>query len=175
LIANHSSHLDTPSILRALPARIRRRTAVAAAADYFYHRRLIGIAMTLLLNTFPFSREGAVRPSLEYCGELIDGGWSILVYPEGTRSPSGVLQPFRSGIGLLATDLCVPIVPIAVTGTHTILPKGRGRPRPGPVTVRIGAPIDVLRTADRAATTTLLEQTVARLQHEDGITVGPRR
>ncbi len=138
LVANHASHLDTPSILRALPRRLRARVAVAAAADYFFRTRLLGIATPLLLNAFPFSREGAVRSSLEHCGDLADAGWTILVYPEGTRSTTGRLQAFRSGAGLLATDLRVPVVPIGVHGTHALLPKGARLPRRGPVTVRFG-------------------------------------
>jgi long-chain acyl-CoA synthetase len=138
LVANHSSHLDTPSILRALPRRLRARVAVAAAADYFFRTRPLAVAMPLLLNAFPFSREGAVRSSLEHCGDLADRGWSVLVYPEGTRSPTGRLQPFRTGTGLLATELGALVVPIGVDGCHALLPKGRRRPRRGPVTVRFG-------------------------------------
>ena len=141
LVANHASHLDTPSILRALPHRLRTRVTVAAAADYFFSAPLPSLAMPLLLNAFPFSREGAVRASLEHCGDLVDAGWSVLVYPEGTRSVTGALQPFRAGSGLLAAGLRVPVVPIAVRGTHALLPKGRGRPRRGPVTVSFGYPI----------------------------------
>jgi long-chain acyl-CoA synthetase len=141
LVANHSSHLDTPSILRALPRRLRARVAVAAAADYFFRTPALRLATPLLLNGFPFSREGAVRSSLEHCGDLVDAGWSVLVYPEGTRSLTGALQPFRRGSGLLATGLRVPIVPIGLQGTHAILPKGARWPRRGPVTVRFGRPL----------------------------------
>ncbi len=163
LIANHASHLDTPSVLRALPRRIRRRVAVAAAADYFFGSRVTGVAMGLLVNGFPFSREGAVRASLEHCGDLADDGWGVLVYPEGTRSLTGELQAFKSGIGLLATDLRVPVVPLAIDGTHAILPKGCRRPRPGPVTVCVGKPIVLSPSDDRPATTALLERAVAEL------------
>lgn len=168
LIANHTSHLDTPSILRALPARVRGRVAVAAAADYFYRVQLEGDLMSLALNTFPFSREGAVRSSLEHCGELADGGWSILLYPEGTRSPTGGMHPFKSGVGLLATELGLPVVPIAVLGTHAVLPKGSFLPRPGPVTVRIGVPMCLPPSRDHAATAALLERAVATLSQAAG-------
>ena len=141
LIANHTSHVDTVSILRALPPALRRKTAVAAAADYFYRSRLGGAFSSLLLNTFAFSRSGNIRASLERCGELMDGGWSILIYPEGTRSPDGRLLPFKSGIGLLARGLHVSVVPIAVSGGHEILPKGAGLPRRGPAAVEFGSPV----------------------------------
>ena len=166
LIANHTSHLDTPSLLRALPRRLRGRVAVAAAADYFFRTRRTGLAMALLLNAFPFSREGTVRASLEHCGDLIDAGWSVLVYPEGTRSRTGRLQPFKSGIGLLATDLRVPVVPVAIAGTHAILPKGRNRPHRGPVTVRFGGPVEVAASDDRLVTAARLERAVAGLMGE---------
>lgn len=168
LVANHTSHLDTPSVLRALPWRIRRRAAVAAAADYFFRTRSTAAAMGLLLNAFPFSREGAVRASLEHCGDLVDDGWAVLVYPEGTRSPTGELLPFKSGIGLLATDLRVPVVPIAISGAHAILPKGRARPRPGPVTVRFGRPIVPAPDDDRVTTAARLEAAVADVAAHGG-------
>ena len=163
LVANHSSHMDTPSILRALPRSLRRRTAVAAAADYFYRSRVLGAAATLVLGTFPFSREGAVRTSLETCGELMDEGWSILIYPEGTRSTTGMPGAFRGGIGLLATELGVPVVPVGLEGTFRVWPKGKRLPARGPIAVRIGAPVSVDPDADVVETTARLERAVTAL------------
>jgi len=140
-IANHSSHIDTLSIIRALPVVIRKKTAVAAAADYFFKSNLAGSATSLLLNTFPFSRGAQVRRSLEYCADLVQAGWSILIFPEGTRSTTGELLPFKGGIGLLAEKLRVPIVPVVVYGGFDILPKGRGVPQPGPASVVFGEPV----------------------------------
>lgn len=138
IVANHASHVDTLSILRALPPARRRRTAVAAAADYFFANGLRGRLASLSLNAFAFSRGGNVGASFARCGELADLGWSVLIYPEGSRSPDGRLLPFKSGIGLLAAGLDVPIVPVAVTGGHEILPKGATRPRRAPGVVRFG-------------------------------------
>ena len=140
-IANHSSHIDTLSVIRALPDFIRKKTAVAAAADYFFKSNLAGSATSLLLNTFPFSRGAQVRRSLEYCADLVHAGWSILIYPEGTRSTTGELLPFKGGIGLLAEELRIPIVPVAVYGGFEILPKGQSFPHPGPASVMFGEPI----------------------------------
>jgi long-chain acyl-CoA synthetase len=165
-IANHASHLDSPSVLRALPPPVRRRVAVAAAADYFYRNRWLGGALSLLLNTFPFSREGAVRASLEHCGELADAGWSILLYPEGTRSRSGELEPFKSGIGLLASRLRLPVVPVAIVGAGVVLPKGAARPQPGAVRVTFGAPVAVDEDAPPAAVAAALHQQLAALLRE---------
>ena len=163
LIANHASHLDTPTVLRALPRRVRRRVAVAAAADYFYRDRRVGAAASLALNAFPFARAGAIRPSLAHCGALVEAGWSILVYPEGTRSTTGALQPFKGGIGLLARELGVPVVPIALDGPGRVLPKGVRFPQAGPVTVRIGRPILVPRDVDRHAVVADLQGALAEL------------
>lgn len=163
LVANHCSHIDTISILRALPTRQRTRLAIAAAQDYFYKNRISGWVTSLLLNTFPFSRLGNVRASLDRCGELVDKGWSILIFPEGTRSPDGRLMSFKSGVGLLAKGLRVPVIPIAVTGGYEILPKGSSWPRRGPVAVRIGMPMVPDPNAIPDELADQLHDTVARL------------
>lgn len=167
-IANHNSHLDTPSVLRALPFRLRRRVAVAAAADYFFRTSRHGFVTALLFNAFPFTRAGLVRPSFEHCAALVDEGWSLLIYPEGTRSTTGMLQPFKSGTGLLARELRIPVVPIGIEGTHHILPKGASWPRPGPVTVRFGTPVTVPNGLDLWEITALLEESVSGLVESSG-------
>ena len=163
MIANHASHADTLSILRALPARVRRRTAVAAAADYFFTNRLATVFAAAVLGAFPFSREGRIRESLENCGRLADEGWSILIYPEGTRSPDGRLLPFKMGIGLLATGLDIPVLPIAVTGGAKILPKGKTWPRQTEVSVRFGRPLTILPDMSPAEVAALLQSSVSAL------------
>jgi long-chain acyl-CoA synthetase len=166
LIANHSSHVDTLSIIRALPPELRRKTAIAAASDYFYANPVVGGLSSLVLNTFPFSRAGAVRDSFERCGMLVDQGWSVLVYPEGTRSPTGALLPFKNGIGLLARGLRLPVVPIAVTGGRDILPKNARLPRRAPVSVRFGDPITIDPNRSPGEITAMLEGAVAALLAE---------
>jgi long-chain acyl-CoA synthetase len=163
LIANHSSHLDSPTVLATLPPVLRRRTAVAAAADYFFRTRRTAILASLLLGAFPFHREGPISASLAYCGNLVDDGYSVLVFPEGTRSPHGELLPFKSGIGLLARELGVPVVPIHVAGLHAILPRGRRWPRPGAIRISIGPPLRVEPTLSNVAATAVLESAMRRL------------
>ncbi|MDU8911433.1 AMP-binding protein [Aestuariicoccus sp. MJ-SS9] len=162
-VANHASHADTVSILRALPAGLRRKTAVAAAADYFFARRIAALFAAAVLGAFPFSREGRVRESLGHCGLLADEGWSILIYPEGTRSPDGRLLPFKAGIGLLARGLDLPVVPIAVTGGARLLRKGATWPRRAPVSVRFGAPVVTPPKMPPEEARALLEARVAEL------------
>src|SRR4051812_18518060 len=87
-VANHCSHMDTPEILRSLPRALRRRTAVAAAADYFYRSRRRALAVSLAFNTIPMHRHGGglQARSTEHVDALIDGGWNLLIFAEGTRS-----------------------------------------------------------------------------------------
>jgi long-chain acyl-CoA synthetase len=163
LVANHTSHLDSVSVLAALPRRLRRRTRVAAAADYFFTRAWLGTFASLVLGAFPFHREGAVSASLATCGDLVDQGCSNLIFPEGTRSRDGGLAPFKPGIGLLARELGVPVVPVHLAGLHAVLPKGRRWPRPGPVRVSIGQPLRVAAELSNAEAAAQLEAAVRRL------------
>ncbi len=143
LCPNHTSHLDAPSVRYVLPPRERDRTAIAAAADYFFAGGLLGPVVALATGAFPFGRTEHVRASLERVGSYLDAGWNVLVFPEGTRSTTGELGPLKSGIGLLATQLDVPVVPVGIQGAYRILPKGDHLPRRrGRVLVRFGAPLN---------------------------------
>lgn len=126
-VANHASHMDTPAILRALPSRWRRRTAVAAATDYFYSRRAKAHAVSLLFNTVPMERKGGgLEPgATSHLNRLIDDGWSVLVFPEGTRSRDGSVGRLRSGAAVLAAEHDLAMVPIFVFGTLKVMPPGR--------------------------------------------------
>ena len=157
LVANHTSHLDSPVVLKALPGGWRRRVAVAAAADYFFSRAWLGAAVALALDGVPLVR-GAARSSLAHCAWFLDRGWSILLYPEGTRSTTGEVAPFRAGVGLLAAELSVPVVPIGLAGLFQILPKGRRLPRPGRVQVRFGQPLHFARATPPSLAGSAIEQ-----------------
>jgi 1-acyl-sn-glycerol-3-phosphate acyltransferase len=143
LASNHTSHADTPLLLYALGDRVRERTVVAAAADYFYSRRVIGFLTSIWLNTFPFARTGGPQEVLNRSSQLLKSGWSLLVFPEGTRSETGALQEFKPGVGHLATENRVDVIPMHVRGAHRIMPKGRNLPLPAAATVRIGKPLKV--------------------------------
>jgi 1-acyl-sn-glycerol-3-phosphate acyltransferase len=129
LVANHSSHIDTPVILAALPRKLRKRTAVAAAADYFYRNRLIAAAVSLVFNTVPIDRNGGGmgQKSPGNLDKLLDQGWNLLVYPEGTRK--GGSGRLRRGAAVLAQRHNLPVVPIKVSGTSDAYPVGRFWPR----------------------------------------------
>lgn len=137
-VANHASHLDTPLILLSLPDEWRRRTAVAAAADYFFDTWWRAVGSAVLFNTFPIERRGGSMAATP--GQVIAEGWNLVVYPEGTRSPDGWLGKFRMGAAWLAVESQVPVIPVAHRGTFAAMPRGQGWPSPGrrPVTVRFG-------------------------------------
>lgn len=141
IVANHVSHADTPLLLYALGKRTREKTVVAAAEDYFYSNPWMGRMVGLWLNTFPLSRTGGAAEVLNSTSRLLKSGWSVLIYPEGTRSADGRLGEFKAGVGFLATENRVPVIPMHVRGTHRVMPKGRDIPLPAPVTIRIGRPI----------------------------------
>ena len=131
LVANHASHLDTPVILSALPRRLRKRTVVAAAADYFYRNRLVASLVSLVFNTVPVERKrgGGMSKNGSHLDTLLDQGWNLLLYPEGTRSRDGMPGPLRRGAAVLAASHNLTIVPIRVTGTAEAMPPGRFWPR----------------------------------------------
>jgi long-chain acyl-CoA synthetase len=162
-IANHTSHLDAPMVLKVLLRRYGSQLSVAAAADYWFANPLLGNLTTLLLNAFPMARQGNARPCMEHIVDLVDCDWSVLIFPEGTRSPSGELQPFKPGVGLLAVELGIPIVPIHLSGLHTVLPKGSLVPRRGPVEVTIGKPLHFLPGMDYVQAAQQLEREIRRL------------
>ncbi len=130
LVANHASHMDTPVILSALPRKLRKRTVVAAAADYFYRNRLVASIVSLIFNTTPIDRHGGgLSKNGGHLDKLLDEGWNLLLYPEGTRSRSGVPGPIRRGAAVLAASHEVKIIPIRVTGTNAAMPPGRVWPK----------------------------------------------
>ena len=139
--ANHSSHADTSLILHALSDRARDRTVVAAAADYWFKRPLLGNLVSLFLNTFPFSRTGGAQAQLNASSRLLKSGWNLVLFPEGSRSDDGRIQEFKPGVGHLANETGTPVVPMHIRGAHQIMPKGQKLPLPGPVRVRIGKPM----------------------------------
>jgi long-chain acyl-CoA synthetase len=164
ICGNHTSHLDAPSILAGLPAGIRSRTAVAAAADYFFDGGPLGPLTALAFGTFPFGRVEGVRASLDRVADFLADGWNVILFPEGGRSVFGTAMPFKDGIGLLAADLGATVLPVHVDGAHAILPKGARLPRRrGRVTVRFGPPLAVTPGTSIAEATARIEAAVRAL------------
>jgi len=140
IIANHTSHFDTLIVLSTLPNWLYNRTAVAAAADRFYTQALKGAWYSLRYNAFPITRGGG-KTALAYSEWLLQTGWSLLFFPEGTRSRTGELLPFHAGPALLALRQKVPVLPIRIDGAASILPPGARWSRPAPVRAEVGPPL----------------------------------
>lgn len=164
--ANHSSHLDTPVILNALPRPWRRRTAVVAAADYFYRRRSVGALVSLSFNTVPIERRRLSQVSAERIQGLIAERWSMLVFPEGTRSEDGWVAKVRGGAGFIAAANRIPLVPLYVDGTFESMPRGRPWPRHHPIRVFVGAPLVPAAGEDHRSMTLRLRAALDRLADE---------
>ena len=148
LCSNHTSHADSAALMTAT-GRSFRSFALIGASDYFFRSRRLRWAVSPLMNVIPIDRDPGARSlsaCLATCQQFMQQtGGSLILYPEGTRSQNGEMQAFKSGAALFATELDVPVVPAYVEGTHHILPKGHNVPRPGPVTVRFGKPLELAR------------------------------
>src|SRR5207248_3004963 len=149
-VSNHSSHLDAPLMLCSLPPAWRERTAVGAAADYFFDVWWRAAATALVFNAFPVERAGGARAT-QTAVELLRDGWNLVVFPEGTRSKAGWVQRFRTGAARLAIEQGVPVVPVAIRGSYSSMPRGRGSPPPGRFTIST-------RTGGEARRKTLVEE-----------------
>jgi 1-acyl-sn-glycerol-3-phosphate acyltransferase len=170
-VANHASHLDAPLILCSLPKAWRRRTAIGAAADYFFDVWWRAAGTALAFNAFPVERSGGKRLS-DTPWRLLQEGWSVVVFPEGTRSHDGWVGRFRPGAARLCVGARVPAIPVAVRGTFAAMPRGRSWPQPGryAVSVRFGPPIQPREEERPREFLDRLADGVARLWDEDGTT-----
>jgi 1-acyl-sn-glycerol-3-phosphate acyltransferase len=139
--ANHCSHLDTPLILSVLPDRWRHKLVTLAAADYFFDSRLKAMYFAFSLNAVPIDRVRTNRESAERAERLIAGGWNLLIFPEGGRSPDGWGQEHRGGAAWLASRSGRPVVPVHIKGTGRLWPRKAKRVYTGRTTVTFGAPI----------------------------------
>jgi 1-acyl-sn-glycerol-3-phosphate acyltransferase len=164
--ANHASHLDTPLLLAVIPERWRHRLFVAGAADYFFDTKVKAITFAFLLNAVPIERQRVSRDSANRVAALLREGWSLLIYPEGGRSPDGWGQAHRAGAAWLAVRTGRPVVPVHVEGTRRMLAKGSARLRPGTTHVSFGRPLRPAPGEDPRTLTASLERAVAALADE---------
>ncbi len=164
--ANHHSHIDTPLLLSSIPRPWRHNLVVGAAADYFFGTRITSALSALVIGAIPIDRRRISRSSTDLARDLIDEGWSLLVFPEGGRSPDGWGQPFRGGAAYLALRAGVPVVPVHIEGTGRILGKGTSRPTPSRTTVTFGYPMRPDEGEDARAFAGRIERRVAVLADE---------
>jgi long-chain acyl-CoA synthetase len=167
-IGNHSSHMDGFVLFMSLPERFRRRVAFGSAADRWFLKGRKGIQkqpwyLSLTMNSFPIQRGGG-RASLHYAEWLLDQRWSLVIFPEGTRSTTGKLANFRHGVSILALAKNVPVVPIFMHGLRELRPKGVKETKVGPVRVKIGEPIRFRVNTPVAEATRALYNTMERMR-----------
>ena len=178
VVSNHVSDADLGFILTALPARFRHRLATATRGEDlealrspapgrgFFARIYDRVRWSLgvsLLNLFPLPREAGFRRSFAYAGEAVDRGYSVLVFPEGRHTTDGKMCPFRAGIGLLAENLGIPVLPMRIDGLFEVKQSGRSFVAPWRISVRIGEPMRFPPGTDQQKITAELQQAVERL------------
>jgi len=176
VIANHVTALDAALVLYALPGDLRRHLAVAMSGEMLldfragqgqgsWWRNLLASPaywlLTALFNVFPLPRLQGFRRSFEHAGEAMDRGYSVLIFPEGTRSHGAAMAAFRPGIGLLAVQARVAVLPVALIGLGTL--TTRNWLRTGRLEVRIGEAITMPDTTTPAEWTAKLEAEMRKL------------
>jgi 1-acyl-sn-glycerol-3-phosphate acyltransferase len=179
LVANHSSHLDVGAVLATLPGAWRARTAAALTSDAFFHTWWKAGASAFAYNTFQLpesqlpesaaSADDGVRFDVGPLAKVLSAGWNVLVFPEGSRTRDGVIQPFHADVASVAAKLSVPVIPVGIRGAFTAMPQGtrwprQGRPR---VAVRYGAPLDAQPAESAEVYTARIHRAVADLIDED--------
>jgi long-chain acyl-CoA synthetase len=178
VISNHVADVDVGFIQTALPAQIRHKLATATGGETLEKLRspepervwlsriysrvqwMLGVA---LLNLFPLPRDSGLRKSFAYAGEAVDRGYSVLVFPEGKHTEDGKLRPFRTGVGLLANNLHIPILPMRINGLFEIKSAGKKFATPGKIQVRIGKPIQFAPESDPEEIARALQKAVEDL------------
>src|SRR5512146_506333 len=178
IVSNHVAYLDIGFLLWALPWRYRTRLAVAMLGELLvamrhppkemnWFRRIrekldYGLVVTLF-NVFPIFQKYGFRESFAFAGEAVDRGYSVVVFPEGRRTDTGEMQPFQSGVGLLAQKLDLPVLPMRIDGLYELRLKKQRFSRKGTITVRIGEPVKYPANAAAESIARDLERRVRNL------------
>lgn len=177
-ISNHVTHIDGPLILSVLPLRWRLRLAIAMSGEYLrdwryppatfgwfarMKKRMAYVLGAGLFNIFSLPRQSGFRQSFAYAGEAMDQGYSVLIFPEGTETKDDRIQPFRAGIGLLASELNVPVIPVMLRGLFELKKKRQFFVRPGTVSVTFGEPITFAHGTTATEITKELERRLVSL------------
>jgi len=178
VICNHIDDVDVGFVQTALPFHFRHKLATAAGGEALQALRTPSAARNaflrifdriewffgvMLLNVFPLPRQAGFRDSFRFAGESVDRGYSILVFPEGRHTKNGEMNPFRSGIGLLAKNLGIPVLPMRIDGLFEVKNAGKRVARPYQISVKIGTPISFSRQIDPESIPAALQRAVEQL------------
>jgi long-chain acyl-CoA synthetase len=148
--SNHQGYMDVPAILAALPPKWRYRVAPAMRKEFFndhfhghsFTNSLNYYLSTLFFNAFPIpQREPGALATLRYMGDLANERWCVLIFPEGKMTREGEIAPFQPGVGMIASKLDLPVVPIRIDGLHRVLHQTWRMAHPGPVRIAFGSPL----------------------------------
>jgi long-chain acyl-CoA synthetase len=179
VVSNHVTYLDIAWILPALPRRFRNRLATAMGGERLARMRrpskalsplerfmegLRYVLVTSLFNVFPLPQRSGFLRSFRFAGDLVDRNWNVLVFPEGRTTADGELAPFRSGIGMLAKQLNIPVLPMRLDGLFPLKRDKRMWARPRQVRVAFGKPVRFSVTQDANEIAADLEKAVRELQ-----------
>jgi long-chain acyl-CoA synthetase len=173
IASNHTSHLDFAPIKHALGYR---PIISLAAKDYFFERPFKRWFFTNFTYMLPFNRKAALKESLQAAGEVLASGMPVLIFPEGTRTTTGRMSPFKASVGYLALNNRVDVLPVYLLGLFEAMPKGAWFPRHRHTTIVVGKPIPHAELAQAAggregsdaykAVTAVIEAEVRRLGGE---------
>lgn len=141
LCSNHCSHIDTPVLMLATQLYFNK-LGIIAAEDYFFTHKKKRWLPRAFMNIIPINRRctrQSISTTIQQCRSFINqGGGCLIIYPEGTRSFDGKIQPFKRGVSFIASELQLPIVPVSIQGTHRALAKNQFIPKPGKIHIIIG-------------------------------------
>jgi long-chain acyl-CoA synthetase len=178
VVCNHIAGVDVGFVQTALPSRVRHRIATATGGEALEalrtpvpgrglfgrtYDRMQWVLGVSLLNLFPLPREAGFRQSFAYAGEAVDRGYSVLVFPEGRHTIDGRINPFRGGVGLLANNLGIPVLPMRIFGLFEVKQAGKKFAFPGKILVRIGKPMKFAAGSDASEIAQQLQSAVQSL------------
>jgi long-chain acyl-CoA synthetase len=168
--------MDTPAVLQALPAKWRYRVSPAMAKEWFkahffpkdyplsarVRNTAAYLGATIFYNAFPIPQyEAGARQTIRYIGRLFDQKRSLLIFPEGKRTDHGEINVFRPGVGLIASKLGVPVVPVRIEGLEKVLHLTKSWPTRGPVRITFGKPMRLEGDDYRALAARVREAVIA--------------
>ncbi len=170
---NHSSHLDTGLVKKALGKDVAEQTVAVAAADYWFDTKYKRAYMNNFTTLVPIERTGSLRQSLRHVTRILEEGYNALIFPEGGRQLSGEIAEFKPIIGYLALNQKIGILPIYLWGTYKAFPKGTIIPKTDSLGAKIGAKVgrfleydELLEMTKGVPNTEAYRLIAARVQHE---------
>src|SRR5204863_4832199 len=170
---NHTSHLDTGLVKKALGKEAAEQTVAVAAADYWFDTKYKRAYMNNFTTLVPIERTGSLRQSLRHVTRILHEGFNALIFPEGTRSTSGEIAEFKPVIGYLALNQKIGILPIYLWGTFEAYPKGMTIPKRKSIGAKIGAKIGMFLSYEElrdmtegVPNTEAYRLVAARVEHE---------